>query len=627
MTTIDRTLAKLEQLIKDERFEQLETDTIEIKPVPPTGGDWKERKKSVNAFLNSRGGILILGIKEETVGQSKRYALTGWRGESEEGNVRAFAKSFTDQKGSILDLTDYLPPPSIKEILGRQIALVFVDELADDRKFVFFEGTAYKRHLTGDVKISPTEIEAQEEFREEAIHARELQPVSGLSVANLDIDKLNEYIHYLNRRVRVETIKSDLASAEAFLARKIFVKDGRVTTLGALVCAAHPGDVLGFRCHVHGYVDVPQEIAKDKQDYIDNILPLREKSLAYLLRNIQVGISARDAGTSDPQYPEELLRETMNNALAHRDYSIDKQTTVSIKPGIHVAIRNPGQFRSHLLREDAANPIPLLRIIPEARARNPKLADVLRVFNKWEGKGIGMATLVNLCLENRIDLPYYRFYSEEVALFLVAGQLLDAKMERFFQSFDGFLEERLQGNPPSEPQKRILSYLIKSEWANRLQRHTILLTTDNNHSQEIAGLEKAGLIRRHEMGSSIYPVFVVDRVLAEADYLSSLREMFGFLFDALEAFHKKILDVVWRYVHYSKQKYVSAKQAAFALWYDQFEQRDDIAAFDSFYRKVRRTFNSLETAGFVQRIVEKTKAGTRTKGYQLNRHFRATHLT
>jgi len=85
----------------------------------------------------------------------------------------------------------------------------------------------------------------------------------------------------------------------------------------------------------------------------------------------------------------------VNNALAHRDYSLDRQVILAIKPGKHIAIRNPGTFRKRLLIEAPADPIPMLRILPEAKPRNPKLADVLRVYRKWEGRGIGMATLVS----------------------------------------------------------------------------------------------------------------------------------------------------------------------------------------------------------------------------------------
>ena len=618
MKPIDQILLKLADLIQQERFVELETEGLEIKPVPVDGGEWKERHKSVNAFLNTRGGILILGVKEEGTGPARRYVLSGWKDHAEP-NLKEFPRLFTDRKGVKQDLNDCFPLMELRTLLGERIALVYVDELAADRKFVFLNGTAWKRILTGDHKVTDREVEAQEEFKEEAAHAKELQPVPAMTEADLDLTKLNQFIFHLNQPQQIETLKPDLNAARPFLERRCFLKEGSVTILGALVCGNHPGDRLEFRSHVHGYVDVPQQIAQDKQDYVDNVLQLMDSSLGYLLRNIQVGISAEQGGKAVPQYPEEVLRETVNNALAHRDYSVNKQVIIAIKPGVHIAIRNPGRFRQTLIIEDANAEIPVRRILPEAKPRNPKLADVLRVYRKWEGRGIGMATLVNLCLENRIDLPYYRIYTEEVCLHLGAGKLLNERMERLFESFNRHISTKLDGGSLTDEQKLVLAYLIKSEWANEQAGYTILLTPDNNHFAALGVLEKAGLISKHAMSTAAYPIYVADRVLVRKTYVRELRSIFGEAYDGLDETARAALGVVYRHNHFCKAKPVSAKQAAFALWYERSGSQDDIREFDTFYRKVRNTFNKVQKTGFIEKV-------DGTRGYVLRDDFKETHM-
>lgn len=618
MKVIDETLAKLSELIQQGRFSELETEGLEIKPVPATGGDWVERHKTVNAFLNTRGGILILGVREEGAGKDRRYAVTGWKDHAEP-NLKEFARMFTDRKGARQDLSDCFPFMELRSLLGERIAIVYVDELPADRKYVFLNGTAYRRILTGDHKVTEREVEAQEEFKEEAAQAKELQAVQGMTDGDLDLTRLNEFIFHLNQPKPVETLKPDLESARPFLERRCFVRDGTVTVLGALVCGNHPGDRLGFRAHVHGYVDVPNQIARDKQDFVDNVLQLMESGLGYLLRNIQVGISAESGGTAQPQYPEELLRETVNNALAHRDYSVNKQVMFSIKPGAYIAIRNPGAFRRNLIIEDGDAEIPVRRLLPEAKPRNPKLADVLRVYKKWEGRGIGMATLVNLCLQNRIDLPYYRIYTEEVCLYLNAGKLMGDRMERLFTSFDSYLADRLDGSDPSEEQKLVLAYLIKSEWANEQLGYTILLTADNNHYAALVGLEKAGLIGKHAQSTPAHPIYIADRVLVKRSYVKELREIFQEGFDVLDSTAKEVLGIVYRHNRYSRVKPVSAKQASFALWHERGGQQGDIKQFDTFYRRIRNIFNKLEKADYVRKV-----EGTR--GYVLRDDHDQTHV-
>lgn len=610
---IDKVLQRLATLVREARYEALETDTVEVKPVPSDGGQWHELRKSINAFLNTRGGIVILGVKEEGQGAARRYIFSGY-GEEAEAKLKELPSLFTNRRGTPQDLREAFPDMQIRDFLDGRVALIFVDELPADRKHVFYRGDAYRRILTGDHKLKETEIEAQEEYREEVIQARELQPWPGANPDILDLDTLNDYIQHLNRPVKVETMKADLTSARPFLERKGFIKDGSVTLLGMLVCGRHPADSLGFRCHVHGYVEAPETIAQDKQDLVGNILPLMEASLSYILRNIQVGISAEGGGVSTPQYPEEVLRETVNNALAHRDYSINKQAIIAIKPGRHIAIRNPGSFRRHLVIEQPDHVIPLLRVIPEAKARNPKLADVLRVYRKWEGRGIGMATLVSLCVENRIDLPTYRLYFEEVCLFLRAGKLLDERMESHFKAFDAYIERRTKGQPLSTEQKLVLAYLIKSEWENEQHRYTILLTPDNNHFDALLALERDGLIEKHPLSTAIYPIYVADRELMKRDYRDELTAIYGDALLGLEAMLRDIINIMYRHRQFSKAATVTAKMAAFSLWYEQHSGSQDIKGFDAFYRKVRYAFNKLEKSG----LIVKPNEG---RGFALNTTF------
>ena len=103
------------------------------------------------------------------------------------------------------------------------------------------------------------------------------------------------------------------------------------------------------------------------------------------------------------------------------------------------------------------------------------------------------------------------------------------------------------------------------------------------------------------------------------EYVKELRVIFGAGFDLMDATAKEVLGIVYRHNHYCKLQPVSAKQASFALCYERGGQEGDIKQFDTFYRKIRNTFNKIEKSGFVKKV-----AGTR--GYVLRDDFAETHM-
>lgn len=599
MKEIDKILNQVEDCIKNNYYKPVETEKVELKPTPPNLKGAQSMLQSICAFLNTAGGILVVGIKDNNNIPNKNYELKGYN-EEFESNLKELRNQFTDKDNNALDLREYIFDYEIKDFMSNRVCVIYVDSLPDDLKYAFLDGVAYKRIITGDHIIDQNTIEANEEFKEEIKNARELNIVKGAGYNEIDIDKLNDYIYLLNREVKTQTTKQNIEDAKAFLTRKKFIIGNEVTTLGMLVCGKHIKDFLGWRAQVDGFVDTPYEVAQDKKSLVDNVIPLMEKSLGYILKNIQVGVTIEKSGTAKPEYPEQLLRETINNAIAHRDYSIDKYININIKPNSHIEIRNPGSFKRQLLIELPNDEIPIRRIIPDSKPRNPKLADVLKVFDKWEGKSRGMSNLVNAALENKIDIPYYRFYSkDDLGLFIQKGKLIDGSFTSFINSFDLFIEQHLNGSALTEDEIAVMAYLYKSEKANLEYRHTILLTPDNNHFNAIRRLEQSGLIYKHLGSPDLYPVYLLKRELMRENYISELRNIFGGEFDNLPEIYKQTLSLIFQVNNYSKSKSVSATQAGRLLYYKTNQPLNDIKGFDNFKRKIYGVFKNLVTKGFL----------------------------
>ena len=612
MKEIDKILAHIEDCITKDYYQSVETEKVELKPTPPNLKGSKSIFQSVCAFLNTNGGILIIGIKDNNNIPNKHYELKGYNEEAE-SILKSIGTQFTDKDTNPIDVSDYILSYELKELIDKKVCVVYIDNLPDELKFVFLEKVAYKRIITGDHVIDANTIDANEELKEERKNARELTVIDGIGLDEIDIDKLNDYIYLLNKEVKTQTTKQKIEDAKPFLSRKKFIIGDNVTTLGMLVCGKHIKDNLGWKSQVDGFVDTPYEVAQDKKSLIDNVIPLMEKSLGYILKNIQVGVTIEKGGSAKPEYPEQLLRETINNAIAHRDYSIDKYVNINIRPNTHIEIRNPGSFKKQLLIEMPESEIPIRRIIPDSKPRNPKLADVLKVFDKWEGKSRGMSNLVNEALDNKIDLPYYRFYSkDDLGLFIQKGKLIDENFNSFLTSFDLFIEKSLNGSKLTDEEIAVLAYFYKSEIANLKYRHTILLTPDNNHFNAISRLEKSGLIYKHPESPVLYPVYLLNRELMRDDYVTELRAIFGGEFDNISELSKQTLSLIYQVNNYSKSKSVSATQAGRLLYYKMNLPLNDIKEFDNFKRKVYGIFKKLVSSHFL--IAD-------NKNYYINKHY------
>lgn len=617
MRDIDRKLAQIEQHIINNTYDVVETDRFELKDLSQ-GSEWKELYKTICAFLNTKGGIIVVGIKEDT--KNKKFKFTGFQhNSSTEDKIKDISKKFKNDDGKEIDLSEFIRPEliEIQPFMSGKVCLIFVEKLPEDRKFVFFENEAYERKITGDHKISKDKIKLQIELREELRRAIELEKVPDTSIENLDVDRLNEFILLLNNDKKVESIKADIESARSFLTRKKMVRDNQPTLLGLLVCGQNLFDIVGGKCEFDAYFESGNSLANDQKVYKDNVIPLMESAWNFTVSKIATGVSVAKGGTPLYEYPQEIIRETINNALAHRDYKSDRFSILRVKNNEYIEIRNPGKFRrEQLFYSD--EPIKIRRIIPIPKAQNPNLADILKIYKRWEGRGIGMASLTNFALDNLIDVPYYRLYNDnEIGLYIPKGKVLDESTVLWLNSFEKYILNKTGGIELTDEQKTVLGYFYKSELLNELERFTINLTPDNNHFEVIKDLLKYKLIYKLPQSTLELSVYQVEPILMKDNFNQELIGIYGDSYKLLSNSYKEVLQAIYQHNEYGKEKDISANLIGNYLYYKKNKSLIiDIKDLGNFKRKVRNEINKLEKEGFIIR------KSSNKADYKINKEFR-----
>lgn len=263
---------------------------------------------------------------------------------------------------------------------------------------------------------------------------------------------------------------------------------------------------------------------------------------------------------------------------------------------------------------DSSTDCEIRRIIPGVpETKNPKLANVLKAFDKIESQGIGMATLVSVCLENMIDVPYYDLSTPDtISLLIPSGKLIDDETQRWFNSFYGFINEKLKGKATKE-HELVLAYLLKSERLNKKRLYTILLSPSNNHSDVLNDLKDSHLISEHLTASTEQtPIYILNRELTITDFISQIEKQTGKELSDLDDTHKKVLNIIFRYNHYNKQS-IKPNVITPELYPLLYGKVIEPTAYESLGRKVRKICgNLLQTDILVKR---------EDKSYEVKKHF------
>ena len=599
---LNKIISGIETTLSSGQFQDNENPIVELKDLS-SGNEWTSLKETVCAYLNTNGGYVICGVRE----RNKQYSFPGFDRNNEGRLIELRSRFFKNDNDVLLDLSENIDF-DYRNVLGKTLAIVTVRPLSEDLKYLKLDGVYYERVLTQDKVISQPKLVQHREYKAELEYSKEISPVAKATIDDLDIDKINQFIIKINATGKKETVKKDLQDAAGFLARRYCINsEGAVTVLGLLLFGKEPFQYLEYRAEVDCYFETGSDIGRDKRIYQNDVINLMDDAFSFVWGHIKVGRSYIGGGRSEPEFPEKLVREVVNTAFAHRDYIANKFITIKINPGESIEIKNPGGFKQKMLITDASTKNEIRRIIsgvPETK--NPKLANVLKAFDKIESQGIGMATLVSVCLENQIDVPYYDLsVPDTISLVIPSGKLMDDETKRWMNSFHRYLRERLDGKITQE-HELVLAYLLKSERLNQKRLYTILLSPSNNHFDVLSDLKQSGLILEHPSASSEQtPVYVLDKELTIVDFTKQIEKQTGKSLTGLDNVHKRVLNIIYRYNHYNNQS-VKPNAITPELYAQLHGKEIEPTTYESLGRKVRKICDDLLKADILSKKNDKS---------------------
>lgn len=351
-----------------------------------------ELAEELVAFSNFEGGMVLLGVEDD-------------------GSISGTARPDTEQ--FVMNACrDKIRPALIPfyEVVkdvepGKDVAVVRVSRGFDVHTRWHNNRNVYYIRV-GTQSREPTPEELARLFQQRGAVRAELRPVSGATVADLDLRRLKNYFLQV-RKQDVPADDDEEAWKTLLFNTEIMVEDG-ITVSGILLFGRNPNrflpqagiDAAAFPGLSKDYA------ARERTSLRGPMTPLLneageiveaglvEQALAFVTRNIAVKGQLEDGGARREEvlaYPMEAVREAVVNALVHRDYLL---SSTDIELSIYedrLEIVSPGRL---------PNGITPARMLTGCRAaRNQLIKDVMRDYHYLEHSGMGVPNKIVKCMK------------------------------------------------------------------------------------------------------------------------------------------------------------------------------------------------------------------------------------
>ncbi|GHT14062.1 ArsR family transcriptional regulator [Bacteroidia bacterium] len=353
------------------------------------------------SFANADGGEILIGVEDDGT-------ITGISHNEKEINTMLAAAKTHVYHGQILPLT-----ASTKLVINNLTILYFAVNKGTTQIYQLPDGRCVRRK---DKSTMPESID-RIQFERQEIISRECdsQFVDGALVTDLDVDLLQSVADSY-----IKGLSAELYLQQTGLA--IYGTNGLRLKRAALLLFAKSNEISRWHSKSQiRFLKVRGEKLESGEKYNvisdesvqGNIFELWfkawERLRPYLAYKTEFGSDAKFE--QKYIYPEDACKETLLNAIAHRDYSIQNGIEIFIFDN-RIEIKSPGALLSTISIKN------LYELEGAHESRNPLIARVLRENKLMRELGEGMKRIFSLMNENELKRPeLYSNGSFSVTLF------------------------------------------------------------------------------------------------------------------------------------------------------------------------------------------------------------------
>jgi len=378
-----------------------------------------ELATSVAAFANASGGTLLLGVVE----RAGRPVVEGV----------ADSKLALDHLYTAAGMCSPKLALAVPEEVRVGERLVLVVTIPEDQRHVYHVDGRYLRR-EGSFRRPLDVGEIRSLMNGRGVYAHDALRVLGATRDDLDDELVSAFAARFRSGDRMPA--DDLLLANGLLARPEGDSRGEPTptVAGLLLLGKTPQQFLPqARVALVRYAGTTMGEKFLSRDLRGTVPAQLDEAVAWLMTNTLHAVELHGAARVDRgEYPEEVIREAVLNALAHRDYSLTgDRVRIYIFGADRIEVHSPGRL---------GGPMRLDNIATQRWSRNSTLVQGLAALDIIEEVGFGVDRMIAAMGDEGLSPPQFQ---ETEGTFVVTVRGHGASL---------LAEPRREAEPTTEPQ-------------------------------------------------------------------------------------------------------------------------------------------------------------------------------